>query len=92
MVVLNTKILHEIIKMVMSTYLSEGVLAHTLRWNRAGNKKAIGVHVSAPKIDKNLSTLSPSMRVNPTVKPTSIVLVTFLNIYLLRDLGHPVYR
>ena len=84
--------LKEMIRIKMSTYLSEGVLAHTFKWKSAGNKKAIGVHVSAPKIDRNLSTLSPSKSVNPTVKPTRIVLVIFLNICLLRDLGQLGYK
>lgn len=54
------------------------VFAHTLKWNRAGKVNAIGVHVSAPKIDKNLSSLSPKRMVRATVNATIIALLIFL--------------
>jgi hypothetical protein len=65
------------------------VEATALRWNSAGNVKAIGVQVKAPTIDKNLSNLSPSKTVKQQVPNTKIVLEWFLNIYLFLDFYHP---
>jgi hypothetical protein len=65
------------------------VSAQALRWNKAGNVKAIGVQVTDPKMAKNLSNLSLSMMVMHTTMNTIKDLSMFLNIYLFLDFGHP---
>ena len=67
------------------------VSAHDNKWNNAGKVKAIGVHVSEPTIERNLSSLLPIAKVNPIVTPTKTVLLTFFNIYLFLVLGQPAY-
>ena len=59
------------------------VSAHDFKWNRAGKVNAMGVQVKAPKMERNLSSLSPSRIVMATVAPTITVLVMFLSICLL---------
>ena len=68
------------------------VSAHDLKWKRAGKVNAIGVQVKAPKIERNLSSLSPSMIVMETVAPTIKVLVMFLSICLLLVFSMLSYR
>ena len=76
-------------RMMKSTVFWNVVSAHALRWNRDGKIKAIGTQVKAPTIEMNLSSLSPKAIVIPMVINTKIVLVTFLDIYLFFDFGHP---
>ena len=69
-----------------------GVSATALKWNRAGKVKAMGVQVTAPRIDRNLSSLSFSSTVTTTVAPTRTILLQFLLHCLFRDFGQLAYR
>ena len=69
--------------------LSAVVSAHAFKWKRAGKVKAIGVHVTDPRMAKNLSSLSPSKIVIITTKQTTTVLEIFLNLWRFLDFSHP---
>jgi hypothetical protein len=73
----------------MSTIFYILVSAHAFKWNKAGNVKAIGVHVTDPRIERNLSNLSPSKIVIQMQSPTTLALVIFLNICLFLDFSQP---
>ena len=54
----------------------------------AGSVNAIGVHVKAPVIERNLSSLSYTKSASEHDAATIKPLVKFLHIYLLRVFGH----
>ena len=83
----NTMTIKLKIMIVQSTYLWNFVLAIYFKWNIAGNVNAIGVHVTAPNIPKNLPMLSPTSKVTTTVKSTSKNRVKFLVHYLFFVFG-----
>ena len=77
---------------IQSAAFYPGDSATALRWKAAGRVKAIGVHATAPKSERNLSIFFPSDRVKTTVIRTKIVLVTFFVICLFFDLGQFAYK
>ena len=77
------------VRMNMSMNFCFGVSALAFKWKRAGKVKAIGVHVTDPRMAKNLSSLSPSKIVIITTKQTTTVLEIFLNLCLFLDFSHP---
>ena len=68
------------------------VSAQAFRWNIAGKVNAIGVQVTEPRIDRNLSSLSPSMIVITTTTQITQVLVMFLLICLFLVFSQPSKR
>ena len=63
---------------VISIIFKNVVSAQALRWKRAGNVNATGVHETDPKMAKNDEVLSPIIIVKPMVNNTNRVRVTFL--------------
>ena len=76
------------IMMVQSITFYYVVTAQVLRWNMAGNVKAMGVQNRAPVRPRNDPTFVSRIIVNTTVKRTRRNLVKFFVHYLFLVLGH----
>ena len=73
---------------VQSMAFLVNVSAHVLRWNMAGNVKAMGVQNNAPVRPRNEPTFVSRIIVKTTVKRTRRNLVKFFVHYLFLVLGH----
>jgi hypothetical protein len=72
-----------------SIFFWQGVSAPALKWNMAGKIKAIGVHIKAPEMDKNLSRESKTRSPATIVKIIIILRVMFFSVCLFFDFGIP---